>query len=105
MLSRTALVILASSTLAFSGAAYAESRIHERQKSQIDRIEAGAGSGELTGSEMERLGREQLRIDNFETKARADGDLTARERLKIEAGQDAASADIHRLKHNDKSRP
>ena len=38
----------------------------------------------------------------MESRAKADGDVTRRERIKLDAAQDGASRTIHRKKHNNR---
>lgn len=75
-------------------------RIDQREARQQARIAQGAASGSLTPRETQRLEKEQARIDKAETQAKADGQVTGRERAKLSAMQDGASRDIHRKKHN-----
>lgn len=72
----------------------------ERDIRQEQRIEQGLQSGALTTREAARLQREQAHIDQMQARALADGELTAAERARIHAAQNAASRDIYRQKHD-----
>ena len=71
-----------------------------RQQRQQQRIEDGVRSGALTPHEVQRLENEQDRIDKMENRAKADGVVTNKEKLGIEAAQDHASRSIAIKKHN-----
>jgi hypothetical protein len=75
-------------------------RIDQREVNQEKRIQQGVKSGELTPRETNRLQAEQGRIQKAETKAKADGKVTAKEREHIEHMQNHASRDIKREKHD-----
>ena len=79
--------------------------IDQRQANQERRIDNGIASGQLTARETRRLEREQTHINRMEDRAKADGHVTRRERARLHAAQDAASADIHRQKHDRQHRP
>ncbi|MFG6442174.1 hypothetical protein [Roseateles sp. LKC17W] len=78
-------------------------RVDQREAHQQARIAQGAASGSLTAQETQRLEKEQVRIDNAETRAKADGTVTAKERRRLHAMQDGASRDIRRKKHNERT--
>jgi Skp family chaperone for outer membrane proteins len=77
--------------------------IDKHEANQEDRIKQGRQSGELTKHEAHRLKSEQHAIDRKQTKAAADGTVTAEERQKIRKMQDHASKDVYRQKHDDKA--
>jgi hypothetical protein len=72
----------------------------QRTARQQKRIAQGAASGTLTPRETQRLEKEQAAIGRAETRAAADGKVTAKERHHVAALQNHASADIHRQKHD-----
>lgn len=79
-------------------------RVWNRQKHQGKRIHQGVASKELTFRETKSLAKEQRRIQKSKKQAWSDGELTKRERARLELQQDKASARIYRLKHNDQTR-
>lgn len=80
-------------------------QIDKHEASQEQRIKEGKQSGELTHHEARRLKGEQKAVDRAQTKAAADGTVTARERQHIRKVQDKAGKDIHRQKHDAASVP
>ena len=79
-------------------------RVGNRQVRQDKRIHQGIHSGELTRGETRRLVRQQHHIQHAKQRAWSDGTLTRKEKAGLELRQDKASADIYRLKHNDRDR-
>ena len=61
-----------------------------RQERQEQRIDQGIQSGALTPREANRLEKGQQHVENLETKAQADGKITAKEKLRLEHAQDRA---------------
>jgi hypothetical protein len=80
-------------------------RVDARQANQEQRIDQGIASGQLTGREAKRLGKEQNAIDRAENHAKADGTVTAAERRRLHKMQKHASRDIHRQKHDAQVKP
>jgi hypothetical protein len=78
--------------------------VERRQDRQEQRIAGGVRSGELTARETRTLIRQQGRIEMHESRASADGVVTARERVRLDAQQDHASRAIYRKKHNARDR-
>lgn len=74
--------------------------IDARQTNQEKRIEQGVKSGQLTAGETLKLEREQKHIAVVETKAKADGTVTAAEHKRLHHLQKAASKDIAKQKHD-----
>ena len=100
---KTAFLALLLSTAALAVQAQnqpATPRVDQRQERQEQRIDQGVASGSLTASEAQRLENQQTRIDRVEDKAKADGQVTRRERAKLHVAQDGASRTIARKKHN-----
>jgi hypothetical protein len=77
-------------------------RVGDRQVRQSKRIHQGVDSGQLTAGETRRLVKEQHRLQHRKKAAWSDGQLTAQERLRLEAAQDRASVHIYKAKHNDR---
>ena len=75
-------------------------RVGKRQVRQQKRIQQGVASDELSRKEVRRLEREQRQIQRAKRKARQDGEVTAKERGKLERMQDRANRHIYRAKHN-----
>lgn len=75
-------------------------RIDQRQLNQAQRIEQGVTSGALTAREAGRLERQEGRIENMESKAKADGRVTAKERHRLRQAQKNESQRIYRQKHD-----
>lgn len=79
-------------------------RVDHRQARQSDRITHGVESNQITGREQARLERQQRHIDGMERRSKADGQVTAREAVRIEHAQDRASRNIFRARHNRRQR-
>jgi hypothetical protein len=75
-------------------------RVDQREANQQARIEQGVKSGQLTARETNRLEKQQTHIASAETKAKADGVVTAKERRHLQRMQNRASRDIHHEKHD-----
>ena len=78
--------------------------INWRERQERSRIRQGICSGELTRREAERLRAEQFRIRSYEARARSDGNLSFRERYRLDHMLDRASRDIYRQKHDNQDR-
>lgn len=74
--------------------------IDKREHRQKMRIRQGVESGALTKPETKRLVREQARIRKTERAFRSDGELTPRERFKLQRRLTKSSAHIYREKHD-----
>lgn len=90
---------------AAAGAAYAQDpaatpRIDQRAVHQQQRIDQGVASGRLTARETQHLEKREAHIAGDEAKAKSDGVVTRKERVKLTREQDAASRAIHRQKHD-----
>ncbi len=75
-------------------------RFDRREAYQQQRIQQGIDSGALTRGETRYLEREQGRIDRAEERMAADGNLSPRERQRLNQMQNQASRDIYRLENN-----
>ncbi len=101
MRTRSLLACLIAGITTTALAAPAEARINQRQTQQQHRISQGVNSGSLTAREVNRLQRQQGHIAAYEARSRADGEgLSRAERLRLDAMQDRASANIYRQKHD-----
>lgn len=95
---------VAAAALMMVASASAGDRGDRRQEKQGERVYHGYASGELTGVEATRLAREQRRVESYEDHLESDGDYSGKDKVKMEIVQDAASAGIYRLRHNDRVR-
>jgi hypothetical protein len=92
-------------TLAVATPAFAqETRADRRQDRQELRIDKGVQSGSLTPRETRKLERGQNHVEKVETRAQADGKVTAREKVRLEHAQDVQSKRIYRQKHDKQAR-
>jgi hypothetical protein len=94
------LAVASIGAFAQAASAPATPRVDQREANQEKRIEQGVASGQLNAKETHRLDKEQAKIAQAETKAKADGKVTKHERRKLHKMQDAASKDIHAQKHD-----
>ena len=78
--------------------------IDAAQARQMQRIEQGRRSGQLTAAEYHRLVAEQHRIAQLERRAKADGVATRAERYQIRQAQRQASRHIFNEKHDRQAR-
>ena len=86
---------------AFAQAASAATpRADQREANQQQRIANGAASGALTAKEINRLEKQQARINTAEANAKADGVVTKAERKHLHRMQDRAGKNIHHQKHD-----
>ena len=67
------------------------------------RAEEGAASGSLTEQESERVENREQYADKVTDRALADGDLTVRERRKLDRVYDHDSRFLYRQKHDRQS--
>jgi len=75
-------------------------KVDKRQNIQKERIEKGIQNGELTRKETRLLAKEQRHIKRAERRAKSDGVVTRRERVRLDRKQDRANRHIGRAKHN-----
>jgi hypothetical protein len=102
---KTRVLILATLALTMlATTAFAGPRVNHRQTRQHARIHQGVASGELTRYEAHRARAGQRHVQRLENRALRDGDLSARERFRLEHVQDVQSRRIYRLKHNGRTR-
>ena len=79
-------------------------RFAERHFRQDQRISQGIHSGELTRGETRHLFKQQRRLQQKTCRAWSDGTLTRKERARLGRKQNRLSANIYRLKHNNRDR-
>jgi len=102
---------LAVSLASFAGVASAQDlrgpramRLDAREQNQERRIRQGWRNGELTPMEYRRLQMGERRIRAFERHARADGQFTPAERVRLARMEDRESRMIARFRHNERQR-
>ena len=78
--------------------------LNERQQNQKQRIKQGVKSGELTKKESRRLVRGQKQLNHMELKAKADGIVTKKERVRLQHKASVESAKIASNKHDKQKR-
>ncbi len=100
----TATLLAAGITFATPTLADGTPRLDQRQQNQAARIRQGVASGELTRAETRRLVRGQRQLHRLERRAKADGEVTARERARLEHAADVQSRRIYRQKHDAQDR-
>lgn len=89
-----------------TGAASKVPNMDAREKHQDQRIEKGLANGDISKREAKRLKMEQRGIDRAQKRAEADGQVTDKERARIDRMQDKASKDIKRQRSDDqKAKP
>ena len=74
--------------------------INERQHNQQKRIKDGVQDGDINRQELKNLEKEQARIRQMERRARSDGDVTLRERGRIQHELSQSSRHIRRASRN-----
>lgn len=79
-------------------------RRDNRQNKQSARIKQGVESGELNKREARRLNRNQKKIERTEDRMESDGEMTGKEKARLENMQDRASKRIHRQKNDGQER-
>ena len=78
--------------------------LDQREHNQAQRIAAGVRSGELTRPETRRLVRGQANLRRLEARAKSDGEVTTRERARLQREASQQSRRIARQKHDRQSR-
>ncbi|TAK54560.1 MAG: hypothetical protein EPO25_06800 [Gammaproteobacteria bacterium] len=78
--------------------------LDQRQHNQAQRIRQGVHSGELTRHEAGQLVHGQVQLRRIEARAKADGIVTARERIRLQHRADVQSRQIYRQKHDGQQR-
>lgn len=92
--------------LGFTMASFAQNTpvVDKREANQKARIKEGVKSGEITKHEAKNLAKQQRHVKKAEAKAKADGEVTAAERAKLDRKQDRASKNIAKQKHDKQDR-
>lgn len=74
--------------------------IQQRIENQERRIQQGVDSGQLTPKEAGKLEAREAKIRQDEARMKSDGNLTAKERQKLNKELDKQSNRIYRQKHD-----
>ena len=90
-------VALLDLSTVFASATAFSTTLNERQANQRMRIAQGVQSGELTALETKKVLAGQAQLQRMETRAKADGVVTRKERAKL---QQKASLESAKIKHN-----
>lgn len=93
-------IILTGILTVTSFAATKDPKVNQRQDNQKSRISQGVKSGELTRAETAALTLNQAKIARDEHKAKADGQLTVKERIELNKDLNKSSERIYKAKHN-----
>lgn len=99
-LAKSAAVLICLGLWAPLYAQSADPRADQRQINQEQRIEQGARSGTLTGKEAAKLEKGQAHVDKVENRVQADGQVSTREKVRLEHAQDVQSRRIAREKRD-----
>jgi hypothetical protein len=78
--------------------------INQRQSIQRERIKHGIRSGELTRAELARLKNQQTQLQVAERRAKADGEFTARERVRLQRALNETNRRIYAQTHDNQDR-
>ena len=103
--------VVTSLVSVLSAAAFAQTpgtntpKIDKREANQEARIEKGVASGALNTKETARLEAGQAKVANAEANAKADGQVTAKERAKLNKMENRQSRNIKRQKHDKQVAP
>jgi len=99
-------LLATTALLMFAGPAFAGTPVlNERQANQKSRIVQGVKSGELTAKETRRLVKGQVQLQKMENRAKKDGVVTKKERVRLQHKANKESAKIVRNKHDKQKRP
>ncbi len=98
------LLIISGLTIFFGTATAATPVIDERQKNQKLRIIQGVKTGELTFKETRKAVQGQKQLRKMERRAKADGKVTTKERIRLHNKASKESTKIKRDKHNTRKR-
>ena len=99
----TMIILAAAIAVSLAGAASAQPgawRVDRREWRQHVRIHRGVVSGQLTPREARYLRMSQRHIRRMELRARADGCIGPRERVRLHRALDRQDVRIWRLRHN-----
>ena len=86
--------------LTFQSSPSFANRLDQRQDKQEQRIQQGIDKGQLNQNEANRFQNQQNRIQNKEDKFASDGEITRKEKVKLNKMQNKTSRHIFRQKHD-----
>jgi hypothetical protein len=72
----------------------------KREKRQVERIKDGVQDGELNAKETGKLLKGQVKVRKYEHKIKSDGNVTFKERAKLQHKLNKSSRKIYKAKHN-----
>jgi hypothetical protein len=101
------LFLTAGLLLFFGMFAYAQStteHIDKRQKKQQERIKEGVKDGSLTNNEAIKLEAKQADIEATKLADKSKGNVSMKDKIKMQEKQDKAGVDIYAKKHNTKTK-
>ncbi|HWK30633.1 MAG TPA: hypothetical protein VNR20_00995, partial [Terriglobales bacterium] len=81
-----------------------KSEIGKRDREQQKRIGEGIENGSLTAKEAGKLETKEAKLNKQEKQMRADGDMTQKEKTKVNREQNHLSKDIYMQKHDKQRR-
>ena len=94
-----------SLSVVFSGSVMAGTPgVDNRQDNQQIRIVHGMKSGELTVRESSRMIKGQIELQRMENRAKSDGVVTRKERVRLHHKANVESGKIYRNKHDGQKR-
>lgn len=102
LISFTSLILIAALSIPTFAQNTNTPKIDKHEANQQKRIANGIDSGELTAREAATLEKREASIDVREAAAKADGNVTKKERAKLLAAQKRTSKVIYRKKHNER---
>ncbi len=76
----------------------------KRQRNQKHRVKTGVKSGEITKREAKSIRHSEKEAKQYEAKAKSDGQVTWKERARLQHKENQASRKIYRTKHNQRDR-
>jgi uncharacterized protein YlxW (UPF0749 family) len=95
---------LALAIIATCGVLSVQAQVNTRQKNQKERTQQGVESGELTKREAKKIKHQQDKVNDYEAKLRSDGELSGKDKTKLNVAQNKSSKSIYRKKHNKRDR-
>lgn len=75
-------------------------KLDRKQKKQIHKIEKGIKSGDLTRFEAKKLKKQKHKLAKMEKRAKADGKVTKRERIRLNKEAKKLDRKIYKEKHD-----
>jgi ketol-acid reductoisomerase len=98
------LLLSSSSIFAQNNPLTKTKKLNHRQVHQSKRIMQGVKSGSLTKKETANLTRQEIKLQRHKRRAKADGIVTPRERVKLNREANSLSRKIYIQKHDKQRR-